>query len=126
MSAVHRLFTASLLGASLAAALSGSACADDHGCPDHPEATYTLTGDPDDDRSQLELLAEPAKAYGAVCILAYYDSKGPPNSKMLAFRRANWAMMQLTDHGVPAGIIARALCGSDKANARKVQIILGQ
>jgi hypothetical protein len=126
MRPVHRLFGPSLLKASVivAATLGGPAWAADE-CPNHPESTYTLTGDPDSDQSQLEALAEPAKARGAVCIEAYYDGAGPANSKMMAFRRANWAMAQLTTHGVPAGIIARALRASDKANARRVQVILG-
>jgi hypothetical protein len=126
MRTVHRLFV--LLKASVvgAATLAGPAwAADEHECPNHPEATYTLTGDPDSDQSQLAALAEPSKTRGAVCIEAYYDSTGPANSKMLAFRRANWAMEQLTTHGVPPGIIARALRPSDKANARRVQVILG-
>jgi hypothetical protein len=122
---VHHLFAPAMLGASivLAAALVGPAQAED--CPSHPESTYTLKGDPDDDRSQLGTLVEPAKARGAVCILAYYDSGGPMNSKMLALRRANWAMEQLTNQGVPSSIIARALRASDKTNGRLVQVILG-
>jgi hypothetical protein len=121
MLTVHRLFAPALLGAGIA--FAQPAFGDD--CPSHPEATYTLKGDPDDDRSQLETLVEPAKARGAVCILAYYDSAGPMNSKMLALRRANWTMEQLTKAGVPEGIIARALRASDKTNGRLVQVILG-
>ena len=121
MLTVHHLFASAWLGAALAVA--APAFADD--CPNHPEATYTLKGDPDDDQSLLETLVGSAKARGAVCILAYYDSAGPMNSKMLALRRANWAMEQLTKAGVPEGIIARALRASDKTNARLVQVILG-
>jgi hypothetical protein len=123
MVTVHRLFVPALLGAGIA--FAQQACADERDCPNHPEATYTLKGDPDDDRSQLETLVGPAKARGAVCILAYYDGAGPTNAKMLALRRANWTMEQLTNAGVPQGIIARALRASDKANGRLVRVILG-
>ncbi|HEY1720439.1 MAG TPA: hypothetical protein VGG27_04280 [Magnetospirillaceae bacterium] len=102
-----------------------SAMAEDHDCPNHPEATYTLSGDPDSDRAQLEKLVDYAKARGAVCIMAFYDGKGPANGKMLAFRRANWTMEQLTKSGVPEGTISRVLRAAEKEDARKVQVILG-
>jgi hypothetical protein len=105
--------------------LAGPARAEGYDCPVHPESTYTLSGDLDDDRAKLESLVDDAKAKGAVCIIAYYDGAGPANSKMLAFRRANWAMEQLTKQGVPSNIIARALHASQKANDRTVQVILG-
>jgi hypothetical protein len=105
--------------------VSGTAWADEHDCPNHPEATYTLSGDPDSDKSQLERMSDAAKARGAVCIMAFYDGKGPSNGKMLAFRRANWAMEQLTRSGVPEGTISRVLRAADKESARKVQVILG-
>ncbi len=105
--------------------LGGGAEAEEHDCPNHPESTYTLQGDPDSDKSQLEGMAEAAKKRGAVCIMAYYDGKGPSNGKMLAFRRANWTMEQLTKSGVPAGTISRVLRAADKENSRKVQVVLG-
>jgi len=114
------------LGGLLAAALGGaSALAEEHDCPSHPEATYTLQGDPDADSSQLGRLVDTAKEKGAVCIMAYYDAQGPANSKMLAFRRANWVMEKFTEKGVPASTISRVLRASDKANARLVQVVLG-
>ncbi len=128
---VHRLFAplfvraGIILVTSAFAAPDAVAAEDVHDCPNHPEATYTLSGDPDADASQLKTLVEPAKERGAVCIVAFYDGAGPANGKMLAFRRANWAMEQLERRGVPPGIIARALHASDKANARMVQVILG-
>jgi len=130
MPAVHRLFALFpvIAVAILATGLTAPAPAwagEEQDCPNHPEATYTLSGDPDDARSELETLVGQAKAKGAVCIAAYYDSAGPAMSKLMAFRRANWAMEQLTDHGVPPGIIARALRASAKANDRTVQVILG-
>ncbi len=120
---VRHLFRV-LVVAGLAAGVS-SAGAEERECPNHPDATYTLRGDPDADKSMLEGLAKPAKDKGAVCIVAYYDGQGPANSKMLAFRRANWTMEQLTEAGVPAGTISRALRASDKSNSHMVQVILG-
>jgi hypothetical protein len=122
MAQVHRLFPFALLAG---IALASPASAQEHDCPNHPESTYTLRGDPDADKSELERMADEAKAKGAVCIVSFYDSKGPANGKMLAFRRANWTMEQLTGSGVPAGTISRVLRASDKQNARKVQVVLG-
>ncbi len=99
--------------------------AEDRDCPSHPEATYTLSGDPDADKSQIARLAGPAKERGAVCIMAFYDGQGPANSKMLAYRRANWVMELLTEKGVSSGSITRVLRAADKASSRTVQIVLG-
>lgn len=123
MRTVRYLFCAILAGQLATGSILAQA--EEHDCPNHPEATYTLQGDPDADRSMLERLAQPAKDKGAVCIVAYYDGQGPANSKMLAFRRANWTMEQLTQAGVPASTISRALRASDKSNSRMVQVILG-
>lgn len=125
---VHRLFSCvpifgAILG--LVLALSSHASAEEHDCPNHPESTYTLSGDPDSDKSQIQRMSEAAKARGAVCIMAFYDGKGPSNGKMLAFRRANWAMEQLTRSGVPESMISRVLRAADKESSRKVQVILG-
>jgi hypothetical protein len=102
-----------------------NARADDHECPSHPEATYVLSGDPDSDSSQIARLAESAKQKGAVCIMAFYDAQGPSNSKMLAFRRANWVMERFSDNGVSSNSITRVLHAADKSSSRMVQIILG-
>ena len=124
MIVVRYMFLMALAIASLAVASNAApARADDRECPSHPEATYTLSGDPDSDESQIFRLADPAKQKGAVCIMAYYD--GTANSKMLAYRRANWVMTKLTDKGVSSGIITRVLRSADKLSARTVQIILG-
>lgn len=128
MVSVHRLFPFPLTASILMIAgltLADAAKAEDRDCPNHPEATYTLSGDPDSDRSQLERMADAAKARGAVCIMAYYDGKGPSNGKMLAFRRANWTMEQLTKSGVPEGTISRVLRAAEKEDGHKVQVILG-
>jgi len=128
MPAVRRLF-ALVPSAAVMAVATGLAApswaGEEQDCPNHPEATYTLPSDPDDAQSELESLVAKAKAKGAVCIAAYYDGAGPAMGKLMAFRRANWAMEQLADHGVPAGIIARALRASAKANDHTVQVILG-
>ena len=110
---------AGLMGLALAA---GPLWADDRECPSHPDATYTLSGDPDSDKSTISRLTEPAKQKGAVCILAFYDGQGPANSKMLAMRRANWVMEQFNGKGVTSRWVLRA---ADKSSARMVQIILG-
>ena len=101
------------------------AAADDRECPSHPEATYVLSGDPDSDAAQIARLAGSAKQKGAVCIMAFYDAQGPSNGKMLAFRRANWAMERFSDNGVSSGTITRVLRAGDKSTGRMVQIILG-
>lgn len=119
------LFMFQLILAGAALAPGGAARADEHDCPNHPESTYTLEGDPDTDRSHIGKLASEAKERGAVCVLAFYDSKGTSNAKMLAFRRANWVMEQLTDKGVPANIISRVLRAVDSHGEHTVQIILG-
>jgi hypothetical protein len=127
MIAVHRLFSVMLASGIFVAglSLSGTAGAEEHDCPNHPESTYTLRGDPDTDQSMIEGMAEAAKARGAVCIIAFYDGKGPSNGKMLAFRRANWTMEHLTKSGVPESTISRVLRAADKESSRKVQVILG-
>jgi len=125
MNLVRYMFTTTLGALGLAVALDSAhpVRAEDHECPSHPEATYTLSGDPDNDESLISRLADPAKQKGAVCISAFYD--GTSNSKMLAYRRANWVMGKLTDKGVSSGSITRVLRAADKASARTVQIILG-
>jgi hypothetical protein len=122
---VRRLFLTAALVSCLMPGWGGIARADDRECPSHPEATYVLSGDPDSDSSQIARLADAAKQKGAVCIMAFYDAQGPSNSKMLAFRRANWVMERFNDHGVSSSSITRVLHAADKSSSRMVQIILG-
>ena len=120
---VRTLFLIGTSGLALAGGLP--AWAEERECPSHPEATYTLSGDPDSQRSQLGAMAAPAKQKGAVCVLAYFDAQGPTNSKLLAWKRADWVMRQLVDKGVPEGTISRELRPGDKTTATLVQVILG-
>ena len=125
MTYVRQMFRAAWMAATIASlgAWAESAKADEHECPSHPEATYTLTGDPDSDESLIGRLVDAAKEKGAVCIAAFYD--GSSNSKMLAYRRANWVMGKFSDKGVSSGSITRILRVTDKSSARMVQIVLG-
>ena len=120
--ASRQLILASSIGFLGLALATGPVRADDRECPSHPDATYTLSGDPDSDKSQISHLTEPAKEKGAVCILAYYDGQGPANSKLMAMRRANWVMEQFNGKGITSRWVLRA---ADKSSARMVQIILG-